>query len=129
MIVVAIIGILGSIAFPAYSDYVKRGYIVDATNTLSSTRASLEQHFQDNRSYATVGTFTSPCATVNGTTVGRFSITCVSAATTYTITATGASSSPMASFVYTLNQTNTQTTSSPWGNSTSCWITRKNGTC
>lgn len=126
LIVVAIIGILASIALPSYTDYLKRGYIVDATNTLSSTRALLEQHFQDNRTYITVGAFTSPCATVNATTVGKFAITCVSVATTYTITATGAGA--MAGFVYTLNETNTQSTVSPWGNG-ACWITKKGGTC
>ncbi len=127
MVVVAIIAILSAIALPSYQDYVMRGYIVDATNTLSSARAQLEQFYQDNRSYETTGGFVSPCTTINATTVSRWAITCNSNATTYTITATGAS--PMAGFVYTLNETNTQVTTSPWGNSSSCWITRKGGTC
>ena len=131
MVTVAIIGILSSIAIPAYSDYVKRGYIVDATNALSSMRARLEQHYQDNRTYLDIKdsankvTFASPCSAT--TTAGKFSSTCSTlTATTYTVTATG--SGPVASFVYTIDQTGTQSTSSPWGDG-ACWITRKGGTC
>jgi type IV pilus assembly protein PilE len=127
MVTVAIIGILSSIAIPAYNDYVRRGYIVDATNALSSMRASLEQHYQDNRSYATVGTFNTPCATPP--LLQRFTITCgVPTASTYTITATGNLNGPVDSFVYTLDQTGAQSTTSPWGNG-ACWITRKGATC
>ncbi len=132
MVTVAIIGILSSIAIPAYSDYVKRGYIVDATNALSSMRARLEQHYQDNRTYADVTgstgsvTFTSPCTS---TTIGKFSISCAPSATTYNITATG--NGPVASFIYTLDQIGTQTSTSPWSANASvnCWITRKGGSC
>ncbi len=129
MVTVAIIGILSSIAIPAYSDYVKRGYIVEATNALSSMRARLEQHYQDNRKYTSVGTtFLSPCSSVPS--LQNFTISCsVLTDTTYTITATGNASGPVDSFVYTLNQTGAQSTSSPWGNGTNCWITKKGATC
>lgn len=127
MIVVAIIGILAAIAMPSYTDYIKRSHIVDATNALSSTRAQLEQFYQDNRSYADTKPFVSPCTTINATKVGRWTIACKSGTTTYNITATG--TAPMTGFVYTLNQTNTQATTSPWGNSQSCWVTRKGGSC
>ena len=129
MIVVGIIGILAALVIPSYIANVMRSNTVDATNALSSTRAQLEQFYQDNRTYATVGAFISPCQTVNGTTFHKWTFTCVSDATTYTITATGLAGSNMAGFAYTLNQTNTQTTASPWGNSNSCWITKNNGTC
>lgn len=129
MIVVGIIGILAALVIPSYIANVMRSNTVDATNALSSTRAQLEQFYQDNRTYATVGAFISPCQTVNGTTFHKWNFTCVSDATTYTITASGLAGSNMAGFVYTLNQTNTQTTASPWGNSNQCWITKNNGTC
>ena len=51
MITVAIIGILSAIAIPAYSDYVTRGRLVEATAALSETRLKMEQYFQDNRMY------------------------------------------------------------------------------
>jgi type IV pilus assembly protein PilE len=116
MIVVAIIGILASIAIPSYTDYVKRGYIVDATGTLSSLRAQLEQYYQDNRTYAGA----TPCTS---STVGKFGVTCTATATTYSLTASG--SGPVAGFTYTLNQQNTMTSTTPWGNGASCWVTSK----
>lgn len=127
MIAVAIIGILAAIAIPNYQDYVIRARLVDGTNALSSMRANLEQHFQDNRSYTTVGTFTTPCASI---TAGLFSITCVSDATTYTVTATG--SNTVASFVYTITQNGTQATTgtkSGWGGAGACWQVKKGGSC
>lgn len=125
MITIAIIGILSAIAVPAYSDYVLRGYVVDANNTLSAVRARLEQHFQDNRTYTTVGAFTSPCASIAST--AKFTFACSTlTATTYTITATG--SGPAAGFTYTIDQAGIRSTAGPWG-SGACWITSKGSTC
>lgn len=130
MITVAIIGILASIAIPSYQEYVMRGYLVDATNTLSDLRARLEQHYQDNRTYATVGAFPSPCTGILA--AGKFTFACTTgpSPTAYTITATG--SAPVNGFSYTIDQSNTQTSTTPtaWGGTNKpCWITRKGGTC
>ena len=62
MITVAIVGILAAVAYPSYRDYIVRGQLVDATTALATYRADMERHFQDNRSFATVGAFTTPCA-------------------------------------------------------------------
>ncbi len=51
MIVVAIVAILTTIAYPNYRDYVIRGQLVDATQGLAAVRANMERYFQDNRSY------------------------------------------------------------------------------
>lgn len=53
MIVVAIIGILASVAYPSYTDYVRRGHIQEAFSQLSIYRAKMEQYYQDNRNYGT----------------------------------------------------------------------------
>lgn len=128
MITVAIIGILAAIATPSYTDYIKRGYVADATNTLSSMRAKLEQHYQDNRAYTTVGAFATPCT---ASTVGKFNITCTLTANTFTVTATG--TGPAAGFTYSINQSNQQATvslPSGWGSATTaCWVTSKGGSC
>jgi len=129
MITVGIIGILSSIAIPSYNDYVKKAYVVEATNALSTLNAKLEQHYQDNRSYQTVGTFTTPC--VNQT-IGNFSISCSNlTATTFTLTATG--NSRAAGFSYAINEKNEKSTVSlptGWGSAnTSCWVTSKGGSC
>jgi len=123
MVVVAIVSILASIALPAYSQYVMRGRIPEATGNLAVKRAQLENFFDNNRTYAgfdcTTGgssNFTYACTTQN--------------ASSYTIQATG--QGPMAGFVFTINQSNLKaTTSAPsgWSTNANCWITGKSGSC
>jgi prepilin-type N-terminal cleavage/methylation domain-containing protein len=108
MIVVAIVAILTTIAYPNYRDYVIRGQLVDATQGLSALRANLERYFQDNRTYAAVGPFTPPCSAVPYTS-GRFTFTCVTAATTFVATAVG-TAAPLTGFTFTVNELNAQAT-------------------
>jgi len=122
MIVVAVIGILSAIAFPSYQDYVKRGKLADAFGALSSWSLRMEQVNQDNRSYLNGAN----CG-VAAPTVKDFTLTCTATATTYTLTATGSGS--VTNFEYTLNQTGTKTSTTAWGNSTSCWVTKTGGAC
>ncbi|MDP2144991.1 MAG: type IV pilin protein [Gallionella sp.] len=120
MIVVVIIGILASVGYPSYSNYVTRGKLVQATSGLSDGRVKMEQFFQDNRTY--VGG-TCPAATEN------FSFTCSNlSTTTYTITATGIPAS-LAAFSYTIDETNTKTSATPWGNGATCWIMKEGDAC
>jgi len=129
MIVVAIIGILASIALPAYSDYIRRSKIVEATSVLSDLRVRMEQFYQDNRSYVSSGT---TCG-VAMPTQQFFTMSCTATATTYTLTATGKSGTDVAGFTYTLNQQNARaTTAAPsgWGTTPkACWIGKKGGDC
>lgn len=124
MIVVAVVGILAVIAVPAYSDYVIRGKLVDATAGLSDGRVKLEQFFQDNRAYDAAG---SPCPAATQ----HFTFACATATTTYTITATGIGD--LNTFSYTIDQTNTKRTTAlkaGWGAvPANCWIVSKGGTC
>lgn len=117
LIAVAIVGILTAIATPIYTDYVRRGNITEGTQALQATRAGIEQFFNDNLTYAAA-----PC----GASTPHFTITCATAATTYTVTATGTGN--VAGWVYTINQTDARTTVSPWGNG-ACWIVRKGDGC
>ncbi len=119
MIVVAIIGLLSAIALPAYSDYITRGKLAEATSTLPDGRVKMEQFFQDNRTYAG-----GPCPAATTS----FTYACSGLGTlTYTITATGTGS--LAAYSYTINETNTRTSATPWGDSTSCWVVKKGGAC
>ena len=119
MIVVVVIGILISVGFPAYSDYVTRGKLMQATSGLSDGRVRMEQFFQDNRTY--VGG-PSPTTTEYFT----FASSNLSAAT-YTITATGTGN--LSAFSYTINETNAKTSATPWGNGATCWILKKGDAC
>ncbi|WP_062115090.1 type IV pilin protein [Collimonas pratensis] len=128
MITIAIIAILSAIAYPSYTDYVLRGYLVDATNGMASAQAQLEQFYQDNRKY-TGG----PCAS----NTKNFTFNCTPTPTDqeYVITATGAG--PVSAFSYTYTYTVAQglikaTTGlkDGWGsNCDRAWIVKKGQPC
>lgn len=128
MIVVGIIGILSALAVPAYGNYVLRSKITEATSTLSALRVSMEQYYQDNRSYLNAGA----CGVVLPTApqVQYFTLTCAATANTFTLTATGTNT--MAGFVYTVNEQNAKTstlTRAGWTGNAACWATKPDGTC
>jgi type IV pilus assembly protein PilE len=131
MITVAIVAILAAIALPSYQDYVRRGNIPEATSELSARRTALEQWFQDNRDYSAAG---GPCAAAWST--KNFDFTCPTlTATTYQITATGKAGGLMSAFSYTIDQgvtvpnVLTRASTTYFGDSTNCWVTRKGGLC
>lgn len=125
MITVAVISILAAIALPAYSDYVTRGRIPEATSGLASEQVQMEQFFQDNKSYLGASGCTSASSKY-------FTFTCSAGptATSYTLQAAGTGS--MTGFTYTVTESNIKATSavpSGWTTSTSCWVTKKDGSC
>lgn len=123
MVTFAIIAILSTIAFPAYTDYVKQGKVAEATSTLADLRIRTEQYFQDNRTYVDA-----PCLPAVGTTK-YFTYACDTTATTFTITATGMSNHDLSGFEYTIDQNNNKTSKYESAVGLSCWITKKNGSC
>ncbi len=132
MIVVAIVAILTTIAYPNYRDYVIRGQLVDATQGLAAVRANMERYFQDNRSYVTVGVFTPPCTAAN-VAYGRFNISCAgSTATTFTATAVGIAA-PLSGFTFTVDQSDNQATvvappaPASFQSCTTAWVTKTGG--
>lgn len=134
MIVVAIIGILAAVGYPSYRDYLVRGALTDATNGLSATRAQMERHFQDNRTYATAGAFVTPCASTNVATrtFGNFVVSCAGNPTNTTFTLQAVGSGTVSGFTYTINQNDVRaTTAAATGYSTcaSSWLTKRGQTC
>lgn len=119
MITVAIVAILASVALPAYTDYIRRGQIQEATTALSDGQVRMEQYFQDNHTYDGA-----PCPS----STKHFTLSCGEpSATAFTITATGLDS--LDGFDYTIDQSATKTSTTAWGNGTTCWITSKGATC
>ncbi|MGJ7581710.1 type IV pilin protein [Variovorax sp. RHLX14] len=133
MITVAIIAILASIALPSYRDYVLRGQIVDAHNGLSAMRADMERFFQDNRSYKTTGTFTSPCLVAAAQrVVGSFQLSCATAPTDTTFILQAVGSNSTNGFTFTVDQQNNRATTaagSGWNTCANDWVTKKGQTC
>ena len=140
MITVAVISILAGVALPSYTDYITRSKIVEATTSLTDMRTRLEQYFLDSRQYpgsciasaagpAPAGKIYLPASSK------YFTVTCALTATTFTVTASGNAGQGMGGFVYTVDQSNNQkTTSLPsgWagaGASSTCWINKKIGDC
>lgn len=128
MIVVAIIGILASIAVPSYNDYVTKASLAEAFSDMANTRIRMEQYFQDNRTYIGADAAGGPCA---GTAGKNFDTACSGlTGTAYLITATGKAKA--AGFAFTVNQRNDRATTagaSGWGTNSTCWVSKKGGGC
>jgi len=140
MVVVAIIGALTAIAIPMYNDYVVKARVNEAVAGLSDLRVKMEQYFQDNRTYVGACAAGTVTELPSSATTKFFNFSCTTAcggattslsATGYTIRACGKSA--MSGFEYTVNETNTRTSTvtglSGWSGSTSCWVTNKGGAC
>ena len=133
MIAVAIIGILAAVALPSYRDYILRGHLADASNGLATVRAQMERHFQDNRSYATVGTFTTPCAAAAATrTFNLFAVSCSGTPTDTAFTLQAVGSGPAAGFTFTITEADVRaTTAAPtgWTTCATGWMLKKGQVC
>ncbi len=125
MIAITIVAILASVAIPAYNSYTQRTKLAEGMTTLSNLRLQMEQYYQDNRSYAVVGT--TNCA-IPAPAGNDFSFSCTAPTpTTYVWTATSTGSSLGAGlFVYSIDQDgNRKTVKFHGGTSAStCWEIR-----
>lgn len=128
MITVAIVGILAGVAYPAYTDYIRRGQLPEAFAALSDYRVKMETYFQDYRNYGTGGN----CA--NGANAPAwkdfvpknrkyFTYSCTSTADGYTLKATG-SSGVAVGHEYTVTNDNLQKTARFKGQTVdkNCWL-------
>ncbi len=131
MIVVAIVAILATIAFPAYTDYLRRGQLPEAFTYLSDYRVKMEQYYQDNRNYGSGGT----CANAAGTSWNTFSpsgkkyfnfgCTLTNSGQGFTLRATGAAGRAVG-YDYTVDHAGAKATTKFAGTSTTkaCWAVK-----
>ena len=127
-----IVAILTAIAVPAYTNHVIRGKIPEALGILAVKRANMEQYQLDHS-----GSYVNASDCSSDTTSSKYftfscSVVPTGASNIYTLQAVGVGS--MAGFTYTLDQSNTQTTTitapPAWVTpTTSCWITKQGGVC
>ncbi|GAA0788620.1 type IV pilin protein [Marinobacterium sediminicola] len=117
LIVVAILGILASIAYPSYLDYVRESRRLDATNALLNAQAAQEKHRMTNATYASTA---SAMGVGSSSSEGHYTLS-VSGATstgyTLTATATGTQASDTACTNITLKVDKGDVTKSP----STCW--------
>jgi len=88
LITIAIIGILASIAYPSYTDYVLRSNRTEAQRELIRLANMQEQLFVDRRIYTQDMTLLGAPATPYITESGKYSISTVVIGRTFTLTAT-----------------------------------------
>jgi type IV pilus assembly protein PilE len=130
LISVAIVAILSAVAFPSYTDHVRRGHVAAVATALATLRVSLEQYYQDNRRYGASG----GCG-VTLPSAREFSYRCDAAADgqSFLVTATGDARRGMGSFIYTIDQSGMRrTTGLPesWGTvPRDCWVSARGGAC
>jgi type IV pilus assembly protein PilE len=130
MVAVAVIGILSAVALPSYSNYVKSGNAQEAPSNLMTMKTQAEQYFAD---HPALGFKDFPCTAPSD--AKFFDYTCTYTPVTVpqntiTITATGKSTSNVSGWTYTIDQTGNRASSGiGTSSSTSCWITKNNGSC
>lgn len=131
MVTVAIVGVLAAVAYPSFTQYIRRGKITEALGELSTLRVRFEQYYQDNRNYGSTATACGVALPVLST----FTFTCNwgDGATNqfFVVTATGQDSGGMSGYVYTVNESNARATTQFEGADVAypCWIKKRGETC
>ncbi len=124
LITIAIITILTAIALPSYADYVRRGQLSGAFETLGTYQMRLEQSYQDGGNYGVTA-----CSVTAPATTSTFQYTCALTNSGQGFTATATGVNTMAGYTFTVDNSGAQTTTAfPGGTGLpkSCWWTRKN---
>ncbi|EJL6635061.1 type IV pilin protein [Vibrio cholerae] len=122
MIAVVIVGILASIAYPAYTNYVKEGHRKQAMADMAKIQLYLEEKYQNGYTATGIVDAQKVCNSFCSVDSDRYKIVVETAATSYAITATpqsskGQNSDQCDSSAYTSLTLNEKGVTSPIG----CW--------
>jgi len=130
MITVAVIAILGGIAYPSYQAYIRRSARAEARAVILDTAQKQERYFSSNNAYLAIAapTTAAPTGWTNfsgGSTMGarKYDISvAVTGGTAYTITAAPSNGYTEADCgTYTLTSTNVRNNSGNSRPSAECW--------
>jgi len=122
MVAVAVVGILTTIALPAYQNYVLRGKLTEAFNAMTTCTMSLGRYYQDNRTFLGADQTKPPTCDVS---TPNFTYQFKLSSTDYLVTAQGNASSPVALFTFTIDNSGAHATpyAPPgWMTSDKCWV-------
>lgn len=126
MIVVAIIGIISTIAYPSYTEYIRRGNRSEATATLLESQQFMERYYAANNRYSTSAdgnpTLPARLASIPAGGAARYTLTVAATVNTYTLTAvpTGSMSSDKCGSL-TLTNTGVKGRSDTTSTVVECW--------
>ena len=139
MVAIIVVAILASVAFPSYTDYIRRGKFVEAHGQLGDLRVKMEQWFMDNRTYLNAAATGCGVGMPTGQAARYFTYTCVGAAQTYTVTAAGQAAEGLGGIAFTVNESNTRQTTVTGSSAmadagytvatTACWVRKKPAQC
>ncbi|EGQ8391210.1 type IV pilin protein [Vibrio cholerae] len=122
MIAVVIVGVLASIAYPAYTNYVKEGHRKQAMADMAKIQLYLEEKYQNGYTATGIVDAQKVCNSFCSVDSDRYKIVVETAATSYAITATpqsskGQNSDKCGGSTYTSLTLNEKGVTSPIG----CW--------
>ena len=122
MIVIAVMGILASIAVPSYNQYVQRAHRSEGAAALVEYNAKMAHYYLDNNNYVKVEDGVQKCALPVPST-RYMTITCA-APTSQTYTATATGSGDIATTTFTINQADARVTTAFPGRTEAaqCWL-------
>lgn len=99
MVVVAMLGILAAIAYPSYVSHLARGKRADARSTLLEAAQFMERYYTTQSTYETAALPPRLATSPAGAPVPNYSLSAVTTAGSYTLTATPLFSDPCGSLV------------------------------